>query len=156
MQGQSGLSSYVSFGSLPESDSWCCPQEAEYCKHAVPDNLLFRQVKDRHATAPYVASTCTATNPAPSPIMSQQLSLHRYSAGLQTAEAVQQKAVKASPTNHNAVVTELISWLHSLNMLTKSMQTGCGIKGLNEAGCRPQSGVLPALQLCRRIQPWVL
>ena len=72
----------------------------------------------------YSQLCCTATSPAPSPTMSQQLSLHHYTAGLQTAAGVQQKAVKASTNKaRHAAVTELISWLHRLNMPTKSMQT---------------------------------
>lgn len=56
--------------------------------------------------------------------MSQQLSLHHYTAGLQAAAAVQQKAVKASTNKaRHAAVTELMSWVHKLNMPTKSMQT---------------------------------
>lgn len=72
----------------------------------------------------YAELCCTATTPAPSPTMCQQASLQHYTAGLQTAAAVQQKAVKASTNkSRHAIVTELISWLQQLNMANKSMQT---------------------------------
>lgn len=72
----------------------------------------------------YAQLCCTATSPAPSSTMCQQVSLHHYTAGLQTAAALQQKAVKPSTNKaRHAVVTELTSWLQQLNMPTKSMQT---------------------------------
>ena len=69
---------------------------------------------------------CAALPPAqhPAQLMCQQVSLHHYTAGLQTAAALQQKAVKPSTNKaRHAVVTELTSWLQQLNMPTKSMQT---------------------------------
>jgi len=56
--------------------------------------------------------------------MCQQVSLHHYRAGLQTAAALQHKAVKASTHKApHAVITELTSWLQQLNLPNKSMQT---------------------------------
>jgi len=56
--------------------------------------------------------------------MYQQASLHYYTAGLQTATAPRQKAVKASTNKaRHVAVTELTSWLKQLNLPNKSMQT---------------------------------
>ena len=58
----------------------------------------------------YAQLCCTATKAVPSSVMTQQLSLHHYSVELQTAAAVQQKAVKAFTNNaRHAVVIELTS-----------------------------------------------
>ena len=56
--------------------------------------------------------------------MCQQASLYHYTAGLQTAAAFQQKAVKASTNKaRHIAVTELTNWLQQLNLPDKSMQT---------------------------------
>ena len=60
----------------------------------------------------------------PAQSICQQASLYHYTAGLQTAAAFQQKAVKASTNKaRHIAVTELTNWLQQLNLPDKSMQT---------------------------------
>ena len=60
----------------------------------------------------------------PTPTVCQQVSLHHCTAGLPTAAALQQKAVKAFTNKaRHAVATELTSWLQQLNMPDRSMHT---------------------------------
>ncbi|DBA90279.1 TPA: hypothetical protein ACH3X1_003569 [Trebouxia sp. C0004] len=73
---------------------------------------------------PHVPHAAVSAVPVPSATMCQQAGLQHYTAGLQTAAAVQQKAVKASTNkSRHAIATELISWLQQLNMANKSMQS---------------------------------
>ncbi len=103
--------------------SCACPPNCQIC----PSTMQVLQSLEPLAISSFYIQLCrTSINPVPSEAMCQQASLHpaSHTAGLQTAAAVQQKAVKASTNkSRHAVATELISWLQQLNMANRSMQT---------------------------------
>lgn len=79
---------------------------------------------DSAAIGSYSPLCGTPAVPATSKALCQPDSIPQCSAGLQIAAAVQQKAVKPS-TNQapHSAVTELINWLHHLNIADSSMKT---------------------------------
>jgi len=104
----------------------CCCALPSNChmSAACPPSMQGLQSLEPSAISSFNAQLCsTTTNPAPSPTMCQQASLHHYTAGLQTATAPRQNTVQASTNKaRHVAVTELTSWLQQLNLPNKSMQ----------------------------------